>query len=152
MKKALFWDFDGTLIHPNESFLDAMHTALSKHNFMVSPYTPEAAYTDKTGEQWWTALYDRFSLFYKKLGVPQAKEMIINNHFRQQILDSGNYTLYDDAVPVLKRCIDMGYKNYILSNNYPELSSVAKELGLSTYISGYFVSSLIGYEKPRIEH
>lgn len=100
MKKALFWDFDGTLIHPNESFLDAMHTALSKHNFMVSPdeiraflrtacswYTPEAAYTDKTGEQWWTALYDRFSLFYKKLGVPQAKEMIINNHFRQQILD-----------------------------------------------------------------
>ena len=164
MKKALFWDFDGTLIHPNESFLDAMHTALSKHNFMVSPdeiraflrtacswYTPEAAYTDKTGEQWWTALYDRFSLFYKKLGVPQAKEMIINNHFRQQILDSGNYALYDDAVPVLKRCIDMGYKNYILSNNYPELSSVAKELGLSTYISGYFVSSLIGYEKPRIE-
>lgn len=128
MKKALFWDFDGTLIHPNESFLDAMHTALSKHNFMVSPdeiraflrtacswYTPEAAYTDKTGEQWWTALYDRFSLFYKKLGVPQAKEMIINNHFRQQILDSGNYTLYDDAVPVLKRCIDMGYKNFIFS-------------------------------------
>ena len=101
MKKALFWDFDGTLIHPNESFLDAMHTALSKHNFMVSPdeiraflrtacswYTPESAYTDKTGEQWWTALYDRFSLFYKKLGVPQAKEMIINNHFRQQILRS----------------------------------------------------------------
>ena len=39
MKKALFWDFDGTLIHPNESFLDAMHTALSKHNFMAVSYT-----------------------------------------------------------------------------------------------------------------
>ena len=48
--------------------------------------------------------------------------------YKRQILDSGNYTLYDDAVPVLKLCIDMGYKNYILSKNYPELSSVAKEL------------------------
>lgn len=164
MKKAIFWDFDGTLIHPNESFSDAMHTALAKQNFMVPPdeiraflqtacswYTPEAAYTDKTGEQWWSTLYGKFSLFYKKIGIPQAKEMTINKYFRQRILDSSSYTLYDDAIPVLRQCIEMGYKNYILSNNYPELSSVAKELGLSPYISGCFVSSLIGYEKPRIE-
>ena len=24
MKKVLFWDFDGTIIYPNESFLDAL--------------------------------------------------------------------------------------------------------------------------------
>lgn len=34
MKKALFWDFDGTLIHPNESFSDAMHTALAQFPFL----------------------------------------------------------------------------------------------------------------------
>lgn len=58
------------------------------------------------------------------------------------------YTLYDDAIETLLECIELGAKNYILSNNYPELPDVAKALGLDKYISGYIVSSQIGYEKP----
>ncbi len=32
--KALFWDFDGTLIHPNESFLDSLKNAFKKCDYI----------------------------------------------------------------------------------------------------------------------
>lgn len=31
MKKALFWDFDGTLVRPNQSFFDSLKAALAEH-------------------------------------------------------------------------------------------------------------------------
>ena len=45
----------------------------------------------------------------------------------------------------------MGYKNYILSNNFPELPVIVENFGLSEYFSDYIISSNVGFEKPRIE-
>ena len=42
-------------------------------------------------------------------------------------------------------------KNFILSNNFPELGRLIKDLGLNEFFSGCLISSNIGYEKPRIE-
>lgn len=164
MSKAIFWDFDGTIIHPNESFFNALLIALKKQKYEIpveqirtllqsvcSWYTPEIAYTDKVGQQWWNALFEKFNLFYAKYDIAETDRRKINADFKRQILDFRSYTLYSDAKSVLTLCIEKGYKNYILSNNYPELPSVIEDLGLSAFFTDYIISSNIGYEKPRIE-
>lgn len=164
MKKALFWDFDGTLIHPNESFLDALSLALQQVGCQVpreqvraflrtacSWYRPEIAYPDSTGPKWWETLFGRFHRFYQEHQLDRAAWETADRLFYNQILDPGFYTLYEDAQEVLTQCRELGYENYILSNNYPELFSVAQKLGLSQCFTGCIVSSKVGYEKPRGE-
>lgn len=162
VNKALFWDFDSTLIYPNESFADAFYCTLLKYvctvgwesvcKFMHSAcswYTPEVSYTDSTGEKWWQMLFKKFKGFYSENQI-QPNEMM-NIFFKRKILECANYKTYHDAAYTLSASIEMGYKNYILSNNYPELPEVVKGLHLSQYFAGYVVSSRIGYEKPREE-
>jgi putative hydrolase of the HAD superfamily len=62
-----------------------------------------------------------------------------------------NYALYVDTLPVLERLKAMDFSQYIVSNNYPELSHTAAILGLAPYFSGIIVSGEIGYDKPRRE-
>ncbi len=63
--KALFWDFDGTLILPNESFFTALSTALQKYGYEIASekirtllhsacswYKPEVSYEKMTGAKW----------------------------------------------------------------------------------------------------
>lgn len=164
MGKALFWDFDGTLIHPNESFLDAMKHAITVYYHSIlateirsflhttcSWYTPEISYVGETGQKWWTNLFCRFDSFYKQHNIPKAEWEKINAAFQKEIWNPDNYTLYSDALAVLHRSGEMGFQNYILSNNYPELPLVIDKLGLSGYFTDYIVSSNVGYEKPRKE-
>ena len=164
MKKALFWDFDGTIIHPNESFLSALYQSLNKTGYEIpseqiraflktacSWYTPETAYPDQTGSKWWEHLFEKFDLFFLRHRIVQKDYAALKGDFKHQILDCNSYRLYEDANAVLSACIEKGYDNYILSNNYPELPAVIEELGLSPCFSGYIVSSNIGYEKPRKE-
>ena len=61
------------------------------------------------------------------------------------------YTVYDDTTDVLSYYIQQGYRNYLLTNNYPEIVDTMKRLGLDRYFTDYIVSSHVGYEKPRAE-
>ena len=76
MERALFWDFDGTLIHANTSFFDALTFLLHKYGYAFpdaqikdlllsacSWYSPEAAYVGRIGRGWWEALFDKFKAF-----------------------------------------------------------------------------------------
>ena len=47
--------------------------------------------------------------------------------------------------------MQLGYRNYLLSNNFPELTHFVEDFGLTKYFSGLIVSSHVGYEKPRQE-
>ena len=159
---VLFWDFDGTLIHANESFVDSFEKSLV--NFGISMnrkvirqlmqavcswYFPSIEYTNGTGEKWWGALFSRFQGFYdaNKISDRNLSDKV-NKDFKTQIIEKYHYEPYDDAISTLAKCKQMGANNYILSNNFPELSDVVKRLGMGEYISGYFVSALTGYEKP----
>lgn len=162
--KVVFWDFDGTLVYPDAKWSGALHTALSNLGYDISMaevrqhlhtgYTwhkPEDSYVNDTGSKWWDNLFEHFNKLYVGLGMPRYDMDNANKHLREQILNSDNYTLYDDTVEILRICNTLEYKNYILSNNFPELSSVIEGLGLSDLFSGYVVSANIGYEKPRVE-
>ena len=100
VKKALFWDFDGTLILPNESFLDALQHALKPFNYSVNPetiriflrsacpwYHPEKSYTDTTGVNWWDHFFESFEGFYMKHNIADSDRETINQLFKEYILN-----------------------------------------------------------------
>ena len=163
MNKAVFWDFDGTLVRANESFLQSLDGALrlSGHpfersklkSFLLSScpwYSPEKDYSCQKGERWWPAFFEKVRSFCTENGVDASLHDSICAEFRRSVV-SFDYSVYEDAEPVLSACLAKEYKNYLLSNNYPELVSVTERFGLSRYFSDFFVSAIIGYEKPRPE-
>lgn len=164
MKKALFWDFDGTLVHPNQSFFDALQTALKAQNYFIpedelwallksscSWYNYDITYPDKTGSKWWVSLFEKFDALFDKYEIAPTLRKTIEEDFREQILSGKSYVLFDDAKDVLAQCMEMGYQNYVISNNYPELTEIIHTFDLAPYFTEYFVSANLGYEKPRQE-
>ncbi|WP_080941490.1 HAD family hydrolase [Methanosarcina barkeri] len=66
-------------------------------------------------------------------------------------LDTTKWHLYNDTVPCLKKAISKDYKNIIVSNHVPELSSLVRDLGISNYFIQVYSSAHLGYEKPNIQ-
>lgn len=164
MNKVLFWDFDGTLSYPNKSFETALYTAITECGYDIdekktcewlsksySWKMPGEAYSDKTGEGWWDAMFERTNGFMKEEGISVADFGMINARFREILTDVTNYRLYDDTEETLKKAKETGYKNILVTNNYPEITANIERLGISKYFDGYTVSADIGYEKPRAE-
>lgn len=163
MNKAIFWDFDGTLSYPNKSFSTALYDALMENGyntdyektvkFTENAYSwksPDVTYADKTDERWWDDLYKKISDFCMVQGISENLQKICEST-RRILTDVSNYCLYDDTVETLQKCIDMGYKNYLVTNNYPEIIKNLEKLGIAKYFTAYTVSAHIGYEKPRKE-
>jgi len=165
MKKSIFWDFDGTLTYPNGGIWSgSLYKVLKDRRYdvelekvrelMRSGYTwhrHEDSYVTNTGQKWWDNLFRHLQPFYEKHMIPQGDLENINADFKRRILSVELYTLYEDAEAVLRECGEMGYTNYILSNNFPELSLIIEGLGIAQYFADYVVSAKIGYEKPRAE-
>lgn len=163
MRRALFWDFDGTLVFPTNS-ADDMIAALTDHGYALPPEEvtrhvragfswnwPEESYVDGTGEKWWARLLTHLDVLYAKYDVAMVHRRSINDLFRHRALQPDSYTLYEDAVAALEHCSHAGYTNYILSNNFPGYSRVIEGMGLSGHFEDCIISGDIGYEKPRIE-
>lgn len=172
LKKALFWDYDGTLVYPDSKWSDSLYSALTKLGYSIEIekiknhlssrineevkvqftwHTPEVSYADTIGHKWWGRLFKSLERFYEYHMVSKEDSEKVNSYLKNYILDFNNHTLYDDAITTLCKCTEMGYKNYILSNNFPELALVIKDLKLADYFDDYVISANIGYEKPRIE-
>ena len=164
MNKALFWDFDGTLSYPNRSFFDALDKALLKNGyscpsdkgeeFLKTAYswkTPEITYVDKTNSLWWDTLFGKIKEFCASVGVVSADFEKVCRDFKEILTDVSNYKLYVDTEETLKKCMALGYKNFLITNNYPEITDVPEKLGIAHLFENFIVSSHIGYEKPRKE-
>ncbi len=164
MNKALFWDFDGTLSYPNKSFETALYNAITECGYDVdkektcewlsksySWKMPDVTYPDKTGGKWWDTMFEKTNGFMAKEAIREADFAKINSRFRELLIDVDNYRLYDDTEETLKRAREMGYKIYLVTNNYPEITENLEKLGIASYFDGFAVSAHIGYEKPRAE-
>lgn len=162
-KKVIFWDFDGTLVKSNRSFLCSLQQAAadqgaelgenSMNDFLktaCSWYHPQDSYPEMTGEKWWESLLGKTDTYLKGQAVEESKIESILGGFRQNAVHY-DYVLYEDAKRILQLAKEKGYRNYILSNNFPELQERVMQLGLESYVEGCFLSSEIGYEKPRKE-
>ena len=163
MSKAIFWDSDGTLMYGNESFLWSLDKVLNDHGYkfekgvikdflrsVCSWFMTDKPHPDAVGEAWWEALLDNTKEFCQKHHVADKDIITICKEFRKNVV-LYEYELYDDAEAILQYCAQLGYKNYLISNNFPELVKVFERLGLDIYFEEYFLSANIGYEKPRAE-
>ena len=108
------------------------------------------SYPEKTGELWWTELLERLGRFCEELDIPVEDRKCIRTMFRDKVMYHP-YRLYEDAEEMLTYCREQGFENYLLTNNYPELEAVVERLGLRHYFTDLFISSQIGFDKPRRE-
>lgn len=163
-RPVLFWDFDGTLVRSDSLWSRSMQKVLISHGHSTplevirghmrtgfTWHTPGQAYTASVGEGWWVRMYRHFDRLYRRLGIARQEWAALNARMREIVLSPESYTLYPDALNTLARCREMGFCNYILSNNYPELEEVTAALGFSPLLDGVIVSAQVGYEKPRNE-
>lgn len=160
MVKAIFWDSDGTLLYGNESFAESFVISCKEvgcevdieearalmHN-ICSWYRLEIDHSELDGEGWWQSLLGNIASYCKELNLSEEQINRILIIFRNNVINY-NYKAYDNANEVLKEFSNIGFENYIISNNFPELEEVFVRLGLGKYISGYIVSASVGYEKP----
>ena len=164
--KAVFWDFDGTLVHSNHLWSGSLYRALGGDGnsygitfedvrpLMRSGLTwhmPQLGYPHMTGEAWWDFTRAALATLCIQLGVGIGDALRAAERARELILDPSSYELYDDTRTALENCLALGFDNYILSNNYPELENTLEALDLARYFAGCTVSAKVGYEKPRPE-
>ena len=163
MDKVIFWDFDGTLVHPNERFVKAFKDALNENGYVapierireflktVYPWLNYDKSYENDTDKWWESFLDKFNEFYNEFAVDENDRKKINGEYKYRITKCNDYVLYDDTEYVLRKCLDLGYKNFLLSNNYPELPDMLNDLRIKKYFTELFVSANVGYEKPRAE-
>ncbi len=163
MNKAIFWDSDGTLLYGNESFAESFVKSCKGVGYEISIekarelmrdicswYRPEIDHSNQDGEEWWKSLLSKIEYFCKEAGLTDKQISSILPSFRENVI-SYDYKAYNDANEILKYFKLNGFRNYIISNNFPELNQVFERLGLDEYISGYITSAGAGYEKPNIK-
>jgi phosphoglycolate phosphatase-like HAD superfamily hydrolase len=84
VNKALFWDFDGTLVHSGPLWSNVAFEVLKQNSSnsnitfdQIRSYmkigfpwhTPEKDFTDITNDLWWEYMFEKFSNTYIKLGL-----------------------------------------------------------------------------------
>ncbi len=164
MNKVLFWDFDGTLSYPNKSFSNALYTVLSENGYSVnrdeavgflgkaySWKNPDKSYIDECDELWWETFFGKIKAFCAENDINRDDWDKICIKFRNTLTSVENYELYTDTKETLKKCVELGYKNYLITNNYPEIVKNLEKLNIAQFFTDFVVSSHIGYEKPRKE-
>ncbi|MDE6723142.1 MAG: HAD family hydrolase, partial [Eubacterium sp.] len=114
-------------------------------------HTPEKDFTALTNEKWWQYMNNYFYNCYISLDVSQNIAEQATAKIRYLIKRKENYQLYSDACSTLEKLKDIGVKNVILSNNYPDLCDVLKALDIYDFFDNYVISSVEGYDKPRKE-
>ena len=168
-KPALFWDFHGTLTKPDNQWIDSA-LALCDSHFpdMKIPHRaiienlkgkclPWWTFPDRDtrhlikDDGWWKSCNEEFVKMYMASGLDRSQAEEIAPLIRNYVVDPKNHRLHDNALEVLKELKNRGYKNYLLSNNFPELEDMAVRMGLKDYFDGYIVSAVVGYDKPRRE-
>lgn len=163
MRKAIFWDFDGTLTESYPMWTQAVWEAaapfageygLTFENvrpFLAKefPWHPDGN-TAVTGEAWWEDRVEKFAAAYQSFGVPRALAEPAARSVREKILDSRRYRVYPDAAATLALCAYKGYRNYLLSDNFPELPQLLERLYLRQFFEGCVVSGQVGLNKPDV--
>lgn len=163
---VIFWDFDGTLVHSGHLWSSSVYNALKTIDCNTTVkfedirkcmavgftwHTPDNDYSKMTGNKWWDFMVNKIYNDYLSLVVGKETAVKAANKVPAIIKDLDNYILYYDTVDTLKKSIEKGNVNVVLSNNYPDLIDVIKGIQLSQYFDDVFVSAQIGYDKPRKE-
>lgn len=161
MRKVIFWDFHGTLTYDHHlwtnSVLEALGSLAGQYKVTyegLRPFLKDGFPWDKNGkpelkgEAWWDDRLECFIKAYSTFGIPEKEGKAAARRARSIILSPKSYKVRPDASAVLALSIYKGYKNYLLSNNYPEMEQVLEGLFLRRFFTGCVVSGAVGANKP----
>lgn len=168
-KPVLFWDFHGTLSLPDVVWFDAAmeaaaahtpHRALTRQLLMrhfsstclpwYSVPSRDTRHLTPPGA-WWAHSEREFEKMFVRCGFLPHEAALLAPLLREKVLQPHRYQLYPDAISTLQALKARGYRSYIVSNNFPELSAIIAALGLASLFEDVLVSAKIGYDKPRPE-
>ncbi len=168
-KPVIFWDFHGTLTKPDNQWIDSAIQLCNTHfpelripesvirKNLGGKCLPWWTYPDRDtrhlmeNDGWWKSCEDEFSKMFVNCGLTESQAKEISPLIRTYVINIKNHRLHDDVLSTLKELKSKGYKSYILSNNFPELPQMVKDMGLGEYFDGCVVSALVGFDKPRKE-
>lgn len=138
------------LTEPNtdDSFFDVIRPYMA---FGFPWHTPEKDYSECIGEAWWELMEKHFCKSYIECGINSTTAYEAAAKVKSIITQKSRYNIYDDAVETLYRLKQIGAKNILLSNNYPELRIVLKALDIEQYFDDIIISAEVGYNKPTKE-
>lgn len=164
--KVICWDFDGTLVYSEHlwsgSVFRALNETVSEHSILFTDirrcmatgftwHTPYEDYSRMTGEKWWDFMNAHIYNSYISLGISPDLARVATDKVRGIIKQRENYNFYPDTISALEMAREKGYKNVLLSNNYPDLPEVMDALDLTRYFDDIIISAVVGYDKPRGE-
>lgn len=160
--RAVFFDAGETLVHPHPSFPELLVQVLRQEGydvepeqvrekvFVVSDRFMEAA---RGGELWSTSA-ERSREFWASIYRALLAEMGLSfgDRLAQALYttftDINNYRLFPDAIPVLERLRDAGFRLGLVSNFEEWLERLLESLGVSGFFDIQVISGVEGYEKP----
>jgi putative hydrolase of the HAD superfamily len=161
---ALWWDFDGTLVRRPMMWSEVAMRLLDHQapghgvarevmDAQVSQGMPwhrtDHAHPELSSPAlWWEAVSRRYVEIFETLGLPAVATPTAFAELRGDILNAGRYVVFDDVVPALRRAVEKGWRNLIVSNHVPELESLVSDLGLTPLFESIVCSGVVGYEKP----
>ena len=167
---VVFWDFDGTLADSVSLWPRSGYEALRLTDESALPdfmefkklllygegcrfpwRSPEADHTRHANENFWPWMNGWYAECYMRLGVNRHTAEAAAGKVAGILARAENYTLYPDVIKTLSAVRAMGHTNSMISNNYPELPDVMRDLGILEYIEQPTVSGREGYDKPRRE-
>lgn len=166
-KPVLFWDFHGTLAEHDPIWYDAARLAIERlcpgrpvdyqrirrtfHQSNLLWWKPVTGEERRlcTPDAWWAFFEQEFRWIFSQCGYTAEESAAIASAIRPIIVQPSWHRLKPDAVSTLAALQKRGYRQYLLSNNFPETPQVVEGLGLTPYFSGMIVSALVGYDKPQ---
>lgn len=157
-KPVLLWDFHGTLTLPADDWLDALRELLpptapfgqiaERVHHACLPWWTMPGQPTPAGADWWRYVNGEYDRLLAGCGCTPPQRAAVRRGLRPMLCDPRRHRLYPDALQVLAQLQRRGYRNYLVSNNFPELWQVAQALGLAPYFSGHVVSGELGWDKP----
>ncbi len=110
-------------------------------------YHPELC----TMEAWWAYLESLLARVYEKVGFNSNESEKLAKQTHELQLDPSGYVPFDETIPVLRQLREQGWRHIILTNNFPDLEDLLKNLPIIDFIDGCICSGVTGYEKPHPE-
>jgi len=163
-RRAVLWDFDGTLAWREGLWGSALIEALDElepghgvkrehlrpHLRSGFPWhEPQRPHPELCEPQvWWRHIEGLLVGAFQAVGFPMGRSTQLARAAHEAFIDPTTYRLYADAVPAIERLSGAGYTQVILSNHVPELESIVEGLGIRAQFRAVITSAVMGYEKP----
>ncbi|MBI52168.1 MAG: hypothetical protein CL779_03000 [Chloroflexi bacterium] len=165
MKRAILFDFDGTLAYMQPSHNKLYEQAINEYNKLPKPFAVNEINVQDAWINWTTdegiehLKYSNSATNYNKLRknihVHRLKALevkenieIISDRIIELESNANFYMLYEDTIETLSMLLQNNIKMGIVSNHLWNLKDITKSLGLNKYFHSIISSAQIGYRKP----